>query len=110
MKEKPNNQMSTNELNKRMNETQIPHENNNNHNSNRMKLFIKFQSQNTFTITVKSDDKIKTIKETIQKKEGFLITNQRLFYFGNELEDGKTLLDYNIQNESTLNLYVTLKL
>ena len=110
MKEKPNNQMSTNELNKRMNETQIPHENNNNNNSNRMKLFIKFQSQNPFTITVKSDDKIKTIKETIQKKEGFLITNQRLFYFGNELEDGKTLLDYTIQNESTLSLYVTLKL
>ena len=75
-----------------------------------LQLFIKTLNGDTITIQANSSDKIITIKEKIQKKQDNLLpSHQRLVYGGKQLEDDKTLMDYNIQSEATLHLVVRLK-
>ncbi|KAG7595167.1 Ubiquitin domain [Arabidopsis thaliana x Arabidopsis arenosa] len=54
-------------------------------------------------LEVKGSDTIKSIKEKIQDKEGFLVADQRLVYHGKQLEDGRTIADCHIQDGSILN-------
>ena len=75
-----------------------------------LQIFIKTLNGDTITIQANSSDKIITIKEKIQKKQDNLLpSHQRLIYGGKQLEDDKTLMDYNIQSEATLHLVVRLK-
>ena len=60
--------------------------------------------QANLTLEVVSGDSIDNIKEKIQKKTGFSPDAQRLFLGEKELENGRTMADYNIQKESTLRL------
>jgi len=70
-----------------------------------MQIFVKFLKYGTIkiiTLVVEPNYTIKKVKDIIKDKQGMLPCQQKLNFGFKQLENDRTLADYNIQKESTI--------
>ncbi|KAL0979329.1 hypothetical protein UPYG_G00183710 [Umbra pygmaea] len=74
-----------------------------------IQVFLKNEKGQTHTYDVLPGETVTEFKAKVQNKEGVPANQQRLIYEGRQLDDGKTLEDYGVRNESTIHLTLRLR-
>lgn len=74
-----------------------------------MQLFVKTLTGKTVSIEVEEGESIEDVKAKIAEKEGIPAEQQRIIFGGQQLQDGKTVDDYNIGDDATLHLVLRLR-
>jgi ubiquitin len=74
-----------------------------------MQLFVKTLTGKTVSIEVEEGESIEDVKAKIAEKEGIPAEQQRIIFGGQQLQDGKTLDDYNVGDDATLHLVLRLR-
>lgn len=77
--------------------------------ANQIQIFVKSINGKSRTLTVSPTDSIASIKQQIKEKEGIATDEQRLIFGGKNLDDTKTLQDYNVGAEGTLHLVLRVR-
>ena len=70
-----------------------------------MEIFVQLLTGKVITLQVDSNDTIEAVKSKVQSKEGISVEQQQVLFAGKQLEDGRTLKDYNVREQSTLRLF-----
>ncbi|KAI3425029.1 hypothetical protein D9Q98_008407 [Chlorella vulgaris] len=74
-----------------------------------MQIFLRALTGDIITLDVESSDRVESIRARVQDREGIPPSEQRLIFAGRQLQDGLTLADYSVQQESTLQLLLRLR-
>lgn len=73
-----------------------------------MQLFVKTLTGKTVSIEVEEGESIEDVKAKIAEKEGIPAEQQRLIFGGQQLQDAKTIDDYDVGDDATLHLVLRL--